>query len=182
MSNAIDPADLSYPDKPDNNGYAKKYYRRKAFYFGAHNTPESLLLFGEWKRQLCETGAAPEVKQVRKDLAHLRSIAPEPVPNRHAIVMFITVAACAGLLGLGFFTTQLAKILSTRKPPVVDGVVLSSEEVDVIRGLRQAETRMAKIKTDRAQRIAKKIAELKEQGPRNVSFKPPTPPISSEGP
>ena len=70
MSTTVEPAELSYPDKPDANGYAKKYFKRRAFYFGAYNTPESFQLFGEWKRQLIESGQAPEVKAVRKDLAH----------------------------------------------------------------------------------------------------------------
>ena len=77
MSNSSEPKDLTYPEKPDSNGYAKKYFKRRAYYFGAHNSPESFMLFGEWKRRLVETGSAPEVKKLRKELAQ------QAIPSPH---------------------------------------------------------------------------------------------------
>ena len=31
MSQVSDAVDLSYPEKPDANGYAKRYFKRRAF-------------------------------------------------------------------------------------------------------------------------------------------------------
>ena len=81
-------------------------------YFGAHNTPESFLLFGEWKRQLIETGKAPEVKQIRKDMAHPISSSPHaslmPTAERRPIqYAAIASLAAAVFIRLGPLRTIL---------------------------------------------------------------------------
>ena len=181
MRHAINASDVTYPDKADTNGYAKRYYRRKAYYFGAHNTPDSFTLFGEWKRQLIETGTPPEVKQVRRDLAHRRSqSADDSLQIRGRNGLTLSLFAFAGIACLSVLTIGGAKILSTRTPPTVDGKALSSQEIDVIRGLRQHESRAAKLAADRAERISRRVDELKEEGFRSISLNPtiPEPPDS----
>ena len=138
MSTAIEPSDLLYPSKPDANGYAKKYFKRRAFYFGAFNSPESYVLFGEWKRRLIESGVATEVKVIRKDLAEQATTGPHaplggPVERKPLQFAMVTLAISAMLLGA---VIASAKIISSSVRPTVDGIALTSEEMDFVRGHR----------------------------------------------
>ena len=173
MSNSSDPKDLTYPDKPDSNGYAKKYFKRRAYYFGAHNSPESFMLFGEWKRRLVETGSAPEVKKLRKELAQ------QAIPSSHLHLSApvernpLQLATLAGAAFLLFFAAVLvsAKILSSKMGPTVDGISLTNEEIDFVRGLRTHSNELYQIGKDRAARIADLTAQVMEEGPKNAEYR-----------
>ncbi len=137
-TSSVDHLELTYPDKPDANGYAKKYFKRRAFYFGAHNSPESFVLFGEWKRRLIETGAATEVKTIRKELAQQSIAGPHmhlggPAERKPLQLAVITTVASVILFGA---VLASAKILSTTMGPTVDGITLTNEEIDFVRGIR----------------------------------------------
>ena len=167
MSNSSDPKDLTYPDKPDSNGYAKKYFKRRAYYFGAHNSPESFMLFGEWKRRLVETGSAPEVKKLRKELAQQAIPSPHlhlSAPVERNPLQLATLAGAAFLL---FFAAVLvsAKILSSKMGPTVDGISLTNEEIDFIRGVRLYYADRGENRWAEGERVADLTMKLMEEGP-----------------
>jgi hypothetical protein len=172
MSNSSEVLDLSYPDKPDANGYAKKYYKRRAFYFGAHNSPESFVLFGEWKRRLVESGVVSEVKTIRKELTQHAIPSPhfdlgdprERRPWRSSLVLVGSAIMLIGAVLAG------AKILSSSVGPTVDGITLTNEEIDFIRGIRLHENRMLDIGQQRPARLAELTARLMDEGPENAKY------------
>ena len=172
MSTTFDPLELAYPDKPDANGYAKKYFKRRAFYFGAHNSPESFVLFGEWKRRLVETGVAADVKTIRKELAQ-QTVGPHhlhlggPLERKPLQLAMITTVASVILFGA---VLASAKILSSTMGPTVDGVTLTNEEIDFVRGIRRHQMELAEIGEDRSARIAELTARLMEEGPNNAQY------------
>lgn len=167
MSQSIDPGDLSYPEKPDANGYAKKYYKRRAFYFGPHNSPESFLLFGEWKRRLVETGVAPEVRAIRKDLAQQSTPSPHlalggPIERKPGQLALVSGVASVILIGA---VLASAKIISSSMGPTVDGITLTNEEIDLIRGMRLHQEDLSRTHPTRGERIADLTMRLMEEGP-----------------
>ncbi len=155
-------ADLCYPPKPDANGTAKKYYRRRAYYFGRHNSPESLILFGEWKRRLIETGEPPEVKTVRIDLEH--SMEKNERVRKVRLYLWPT-ATVASSIALAVAITVCVVIFSTRDLPRVDGRPLTAEEMLFVRGLRQHYANVDDTTRTQPERIADLYARLKDKGP-----------------
>jgi len=134
--------ELCYPEAPDPNGSAKKYYKRRAYYFGRHNTPESLFLFAEWKRRLIETGTPPEVRTIRADLEHerrLKNHLESGSPNKSHFETYrwpaalVIAAVVVGALGLAFKGDAQ---FGSNSHPAVDGVALTEDEVQFIRGMR----------------------------------------------
>ena len=157
-----DAADLCYPPKADANGTAKKYYRRRAYYFGRHNTPESFILFGEWKKRLVETGEPPEVKTVRVDLEHSLGERQRKFP---AYVWPLVTAFSSIILAASI--TASVMIFSSQGIAKVDGIPITTEESLIIRGLRQYEgTRQAQSRS-RAQEIPKQYRLIKDLGPND---------------
>ena len=172
MSTSVEPLELAYPDKPDANGYAKKYFKRRAFYFGAHNSPESFVLFGEWKRRLVETGVATEVKTIRRELAQQSIASPHmhlggPVERKPLQLAVITTVASVLLFGA---VLASAKILSSTMGPTVDGITLTNEEIDFIRGVRLHRSEFVGLSDERPARIAELTARLMEEGPKNAQY------------
>ena len=167
MSTTFDPLELAYPDKPDANGYAKTYFKRRAFYFGAHNSPESFVLFGEWKRRLVETGVAADVKTIRKELAQ-QTVGPHhlhlggPLERKPLQLAMITTVASVILFGA---VLASAKILSSTMGPTVDGVTLTNEEIDFIRGVRLHRKDFAVDQSSRGEKVADLTMRLMEEGP-----------------
>jgi len=167
MSNSSEPLDLGYPDKPDANGYAKKYFKRRAFYFGAHNSPESFVLFGEWKRRLVETGVATEVKTIRKELARQAVPSPHmhlggPIERKPMQLTMISIVASFILFGA---VLASAKILSSTMGPTVDGITLTNEEIDFIRGVRLHQKDLARNRKTDGEMVADLTMRLMEEGP-----------------
>ncbi len=167
MSNSTEPLELAYPDKPDANGYAKKYYKRRAFYFGAHNSPESFVLFGEWKRRLVESGVAAEVKTIRKELAQQAMPSPHmhlggPVERKPLQLAMVTMFASVLLFGA---VLASSKILSSAMGPTVDGITLTNEEIDYIRGVRLHHQDLVVDHASQGERIAELTMRLMEEGP-----------------
>ena len=170
MSQISDPSDLSYPDKPDANGYAKKYFKRRAFYFGPHNSPESFLLFGEWKRQLVENGKPPEVKQVRKEMAHQGLSGPHhPLQAAEGKKMAQYAVFASVAIALLLATALLDRyFLSSSNGPTVDGVTLTNEEIDFIRGIRKHRTDAAAAGHDLGERTSELLLDILEEGPEDA--------------
>lgn len=171
MSTAVEPEELSYPDKADANGYAKKYYKRRAFYFGVYNSPESFQLFGEWKRQLLESGSAPEVKAVRKDIAHKSGPNPPKANDyleRRSTYLWPLVSIISALLVSGTILGS-AKLISTTIGPTVDGVTLTDDEMEIVRGIRNYKGRVERIAAVQADSTAETTQRLMEEGPGNAS-------------
>ncbi len=152
---------IAYPAKPDNKGSARVVWRRRSYYFGKFNSPESFSLFGEWKRRLVETGDAPEVKIVRHDLAHL----PESSPSRPYRFLGWPVANLIAATVLGACVVGGAMIFSTKTTPMVDGVALTDEEIVRIRGMRSHQKRVATFNKEREDRVAELLARIREKGP-----------------
>ena len=171
MSQISDPSDLSYPDKPDANGYAKKYFKRRAFYFGPHNSPESFLLFGEWKRQLVENGKPPEVKQVRKEMAHQGLSGPHhPLQAAEGKKMAQYAVFASVAIALLLATALLDRyFLSSSNGPTVDGVTLTNEEIDFIRGIRKHRKQQNTDVGVKASEIASLTEKLLQEGPENAA-------------
>ena len=170
MSQISEAAELAYPDKPDANGYAKKYYKRRAFYFGPHNSPESFLLFGEWKRRLIASGEPPEVKQVRKELAHQALPTPhrppQPAGREKPLQYALSVSVAAAALLLWAAIHRLSRPPATA--PTVDGITLSNEEIDFIRGIRRQEFEFAAEQQNNGNETANLLHELLKEGPQNA--------------
>lgn len=171
MSQATDPAELSYPERPDANGYAKKYFKRRAFYFGTHNSPESFLLFGEWKRRLVETGEAPEVKQVRKEMGHSGLPAPHTALSPHEQQKSTQYAIYASVAASVFLAWGLLDryFLSSPAVPTVDGVTLTNEEIDFIRGIRRHRDQQNDTTSGNASEIVSLADQLRKEGPANAA-------------
>ncbi len=158
-------AALTYPNEPDANGRAKRYWQRRAYYFGEHNSARSFILFGEWKQELIDTGEAPEMKRlrIRIDARH----STDTVSHLHKSKRrWQKLFACAVVTVFG-----IASILfySSRLPAVVDGKELTTDEVVLVRGMRMHRARADKREADpgRASRIADKLLALKEERPTN---------------
>ncbi|MEM1070814.1 MAG: hypothetical protein AAGI63_18055 [Planctomycetota bacterium] len=166
-----DAADLCYPPKADANGTAKKYYRRRAYYFGRHNTPESLILFGEWKRRLIETGEPPEVKTVRVDLEH--SLEAREKGRKYRAFIWPAVTALSSCL-LATTITASVMIFSTNNVVKVDGKTVSPEELSVIRGMRVFDGAAAISNADRIQRMMYFMDRTKNLGPDDGPLHPTT--------
>lgn len=159
-----DAADLCYPPKADANGTAKKYYRRRAYYFGRHNTPESFILFGEWKRRLVETGEPPEVKTVRIDLEH--SINERARGSKIRPYVWPAVTAVSSML-LAASITASVLIFSTVAVPMVDGQPLTTEEALIIRGVRRYEGTARAVSRNRAARLPEIYSRVLKLGPND---------------
>ena len=170
MSQISEAAELAYPDKPDANGYAKKYYKRRAFYFGPHNSPESFLLFGEWKRRLIASGEPPEVKQVRKELAHQALPTPhrppQPAGREKPLQYALSVSVAAAALLLWAAIHRLSSPPATA--PTVDGITLSNEEIDFIRGIRIHRNQKEITGGPKAAEIINLANKLLHEGPENA--------------
>jgi hypothetical protein len=125
--------DLSYPPKPDNKGYAKRYWERRAYYFGPHNTPESFMLFGEWRKRLIETGEAPDMKSLKAELRKERPTEEPPKSKWHNVL----IAASLVLILIGSNVTT--RILSTSPTLIADEEfgVITDDERKLLRGYRQ---------------------------------------------
>lgn len=166
MSIQSEPTELDYPSKPDANGYAKKYYKRRAFYFGPHNSPESYLLFGEWKRRLVETGVATEVKTIRKDLAQKSVPSPHlPLggpPERKPLQIALITCVTGLMIFISVFVS--VKILSSTTAPMVDGISLTNEEIDFIRGIRRYDNSSKKFDENQPARIRELTTQLMNEG------------------
>lgn len=162
--NSIDVADLTYPEKPDNDGRARRYYKRRAYYFGQHNSPESFLLFGEWKRRLMESGEAPEVKEIRRDLAHSAKPGTGSLKrSRYRRGILVTLVLCVTILGI-------SQIVSSFATPSVDGKPLTLDEQDLVRGVRKHKDRIEALTLgeSRPSRIVRQLTQLMEEGPGNA--------------
>ena len=147
-------ADLSYPVKPDPKGYARAYYERRAYYFGPHNTPESFVLFCEWRKRLIETGEPPAVKDVKAELKESGMGEDAPRTSRFAIHTGITIVLCL-LTGLS------VNLLSSPAGFAVDEEfgVITEDDRAILRGHRQHLKRKAEFSAknpagSRADRIA----------------------------
>ena len=170
MSQVSDPSDLSYPDKPDANGYAKKYFKRRAFYFGAHNSPESFLLFGEWKRRLVESGKPPEVKQVRKELAHQGISAPhrprQTIDGQRQVQYAVYASVAAALLLAWAMMDRY--FFSSSNGPTVDGITLTNEEIDFIRGIRQTKNDATAVGQNEGETTSELLLQMLKEGPEDA--------------
>ncbi len=156
--------DLSYPAKADANGTAKKYYRRRAYYFGRHSSPESFMLFGEWKRRLIETGEPPEVKTVRVDLKH--SMERQERFRQYRVYLWPAATVLSSIV-LAIAITAATSIFSTQTVPEVDGTPLSVEETLFVRGLRQHGGMNAEFTVEQPKRIAENYEKIMQLGPND---------------
>lgn len=175
-----DPRDISYPPKPDARGSAKRYHNRRAYYFGRHNSPDSYTLFAAWKERLVETGEAPNVQDIREQLARrkeLESLERETVSHAEKLSIQDRSAAMSWLSGVPAILLALAASIalccgaffgSRVRSRAVDDISLSLEEVERIRGLRlYEEMRVEQIqsKPNRAEKLAKLTEKLIRLGP-----------------
>ncbi|MDB4338904.1 hypothetical protein OAA19_02215 [Rubripirellula sp.] len=162
MSGAVEAADLGYPEKPDAHGYAKKYYKRRAFYFGTHNSAESFVLFGEWKRRLVESGVPTEVKELRKEMAHA------DLPQLHLPAQDVSAprpmayAKIASVAAAVFFAWVACDryFFSSAPGPTVDGITLSNEEIDFIRGIRRQSQDFDRLQQNHGEQTANVLLNL----------------------
>ncbi len=162
--NTIEASDLTYPEKPDAHGGARRYFKRKAYYFGPHNSPDSFVLFGEWKRQLIESGSASDVKLIRKDLVRAaKSVSDRP--SRAAPFQWQTIVGFAAIFLLMMATVLVGvKFLSSPPVPVVDGVAMTEDEINILRGVRIHNTGRTNRIDARAKRTAELTNKLMEEG------------------
>ena len=148
--------DLSYPTKADNKGYARKTYAQRLYYFGPHNTADSFVLFGEWRRRLIETGEAPDVKELKAELrtSRLEEDPPELGWRRFALA----VAASVLLFAFGSLTTLMISYALADDSTTS----LTDEEKEFIRGHRQQGAVLTEAATGRSERIAAALAAVRK--------------------
>ena len=169
-------ATLTYPAKPDGRGSARVNWLRHPYYFGKHNTLESYMLFGEWRRHLIETGEAMDMKSVRRNLAILREevLDQDPVEEpseqeqtsqSHGSFLAIACITCGLLIGVLLFA--VTEFSSTPSVPTVDGLALTPEETEIIRGVREHQNHASRPRSDDPKRMADTLQELMERGPIN---------------
>ncbi len=131
--------DISYPKSPDARGTARVYHLRAPYYMGPHESPISHIVFGLWKHRLIETGKAPSTREVRAQAETILTGEIHRKRPRYPIwlmgLFFASACVVSGLVG--------GKISSTTRPPIVDGIPLSANESEFIRGLRVRLDRMA---------------------------------------
>lgn len=128
-----DPAhDISYPNLPDARGSARVYHNRTPYYMGPHDSPLSHLVFGLWKHNLSKTGVAPSTKEIRSQVESLlkgEAIGQKPSRPKWLMAFFLSlVCVLGGWAG--------SKFSSTLDSPLVDGIPLSANETEFIRGRR----------------------------------------------
>ena len=155
--------DLSYPTKPDNKGYAKKWYAQRFYYFGLHNTAESFVLFGEWRKRLIETGEPPSVKELKAELRTSHPAGDEPSES-----VWPRVARYAAVALLAAAISSVAtKTFSTPSDFVVDEEfgVITEDDRKILRGHRRFGDSLANVQTSHPggaveERIAARQAAL----------------------
>ena len=157
-------ADLCYPPKADANGTAKKYYRRRAYYFGRHSSPESFILFGEWKRRLVETGEPPEVKEVRLDLKH--TMERQEKVRQYRVYLWPAATVLSSVV-IAMTITAAIVIFSSQTVPEVDGKPLTVEETLFVRGLRQHGANTQKESREQPGQVADLYTRILEMGPND---------------
>lgn len=126
-------AQISYPAKDDGKGSARVNWRRRAFYFGKHDTLESYQLFGEWRRRLIETGEPTDVRTIRAELTNCEPDSSYQRNPHHFRILAMSVCLAA------FTAILITKVASVGLPPQVDGRSLSEDETNIIRGIRRIE-------------------------------------------
>ncbi|MCG8649612.1 MAG: hypothetical protein MI861_07255, partial [Pirellulales bacterium] len=102
-------------------------------------------------------------KLLRIDLAHEQreadpASASPPIPAWQRHLLSIATA-----LGIGILTGMV--ISSTNRGAAVDGVALSEEEQDFVRGIRLHQQNLANASQQRAERISELTMTLMEEGP-----------------
>ena len=167
-----DAAELSYPAKPDTRGHARKSWQGYSYSFGKHNTAESFVLFGEWRKHLIETGEALKTADVREKLAETGVF--EPVQEKRGVSSRTIYAVCAvACILLCTVTGIVTWKLSTANAPYVDDElgVITEDDRRILRGHRRLLELQASIQANypagsREDRIAARKAALVE-GARN---------------
>ena len=129
--------DIIYPALPDARGTARVYHNRTPYYMGPHESPASHMVFGLWKHKLVKTGVAPSTKELRLQVdSLLKGEVNVKRPMRSVWPMaFFFASACLFCGWLG------SRISSTQDSPRVDGISLSANETEFIRGRRMTEHR-----------------------------------------
>lgn len=162
--------ELSYPPNPDSRGMARKSWQGQSYSFGKHNTPESWVLFGEWRRHLIETSETLKTAEVRERLVNSKVIVDDPAPVQMTPrSLWPTVAICAAVtILLCSITGTAVRMMSTPPTSVADEefASLTDEEKNIIRGQRRLTARRANLgsgpdQADRGDRIAAKLAAIR---------------------
>ena len=132
------PPTYSYPPNPaGKREFAVLRHERRQFYFGTHATPQSYALFALWLAQLEKTGKAPETKDL-KPLVNQFLQADTVVDKLHRVRPYLAVALIAiSVISTIVAITSFSKIPSSDAPALVDGLALTTDEVEFIRGARK---------------------------------------------
>jgi hypothetical protein len=147
---------LAYPTTPDSRGSVRIYHQRKAHYLGQHGSPLSYVMFGLWKQGLIEHGEPPASTVIRDQAEKLlrQTVSHRKVLiKRSLVVASITLACLMGaILGSTFSSTSRAI--------VVDGIPLSANENEIIRGIRQQKNLQVTQEQQQAVALGQQVAAL----------------------
>ena len=158
------PEDLAYPPRADSRGLARKSWKSDSYNFGKHNTPESWLLFCEWRKHLIQTGEAIRTADVRAKLEETGVIVsdnlPAPMDNRRPSLLVYAAATIA----LCIVTGITVKLLSSASAPTADefSASLTDEEKETILNLRKYDAAVVAKTNNRAALIAARLATIRE--------------------
>lgn len=118
-------------------------------------------MFGLWKHYITEKGEPLGTSQLRSMVDDLLEQSPPPVTSKRRLFSAVSLfLVCCSILGA-------AGILSTRETSKVDGIILSADETEFVRGLR---TRVAaeKVREDQMDRVASQLFKLMDEGSKHA--------------
>ena len=159
--------DLGYPTSADSRGSARVYHMRRPYYLGPYESPQSYVMFGLWKQRLLETNEPCETKDLRPIVDNILSNSDKPVDSvrRKVIPRVVLALTCATtLMMIGVAIGR--KIPSTIAPALVDGINLTQDETQIIRGVRKNDRNLARASQHPA-RFIQIMEELKAEGPEH---------------
>lgn len=166
-----------YPAVSDSRGRARVTLRSRSYYFGAHGSPESYVMYGAWLAELLRSGKAYLPSDRRNDAIDFigEGIVKKSLPKPWvaAGMLASSVVLSGALLGCVW-------IFSSTREPTVDGMAMTARETELVRDQRLFENkRLAKLASmsSRVAEIANKVSTegLPDELPPRISAKPPIP-------
>lgn len=154
---------VSYPSSPDKRGSARVNLMRRNYYLGPHESPLSYVMFGIWKNQIQLTGSAPSTAEIRPLAEQLLSDGANAVKRARRVRL---LAGATGLLACAALIVGL-NFRSTLGPPAVDGLVLTQDEMEFVRGIRRSDEAYAKASVGKVARVVSIAKSLMEEGGSN---------------
>lgn len=151
---------LAYPTSPGPRGEARVYIKPRARYLARYGSAKSYVIFGLVKQWWEDTGEVPNISAARE----LAESLLDETPVIDNASWGKRILPWAGIV-LGLVCLPLGMAIGSTAFPVdsaphVDGIVLSADEADIIRGSRRTLGRIDAIEKSNSDEVVRKTAEL----------------------